>query len=81
MAKYKVVINKETCMACGVCWSLCPQIFEIDEQGKSRIMESFRTEDLESRSEGVVGDDLADCARVAADACPMASIAIEEVKE
>ena len=81
MAKYKVVVNKETCIADGVCWSLCPQVFEMDDQGKSRIVEAFRTEDSETRSEGVIGDDLIDCARAAADACPTASITIEEIKE
>jgi ferredoxin len=32
---YKV--NKEKCIGCGYCVSVCPEVFELGEDGKSKI--------------------------------------------
>ena len=39
----KVTIDHESCIACGVCASVAPEIFEANEEGKSILVEKFRT--------------------------------------
>lgn len=35
MVKFKV--NQEVCIGCGACISLCPECFELNEEGKSQV--------------------------------------------
>lgn len=30
-------VDREKCIGCGLCVSLCPKVFELDEEGKSRV--------------------------------------------
>ncbi|MCX7845225.1 MAG: ferredoxin, partial [Dictyoglomaceae bacterium] len=32
-------IDRDLCIGCGVCASLCPDVFEIDDEGKARVLE------------------------------------------
>lgn len=32
-----VKVNKETCIGCGLCVSICPEVFEIKEDGKAEV--------------------------------------------
>lgn len=57
-----VSVDKDKCIGCGVCVSLCPQIFELKE-GKSHVKE----EDP---------DDM-DCAEKAESSCPVDAITVE----
>ncbi len=77
MAPFKVKINAETCIGCGVCVSMAPDVFEMGEEGKSVIVEKWRTGD--SPYEGEVTDEgLKDTVKTAADSCPTNSITVEE---
>ncbi|MCD6085212.1 MAG: ferredoxin [Desulfurococcales archaeon] len=74
----KVRVNKETCIGCGVCWSLTPEVFELDPAtSKSRITESYRVSDSESESVGEVPDDLRSKVESAANGCPTSLITVE----
>jgi len=71
----KVSINWDLCIADGVCYALCPQVFEAAEDGKSQIVEEYRGA---SPTEGNVPDDLSDCVEQARTACPTGAITVEK---
>ena len=73
----KVTVNKETCIACGVCWSLAPDVFELDPAtGKTRIKDPYRKSDSDKESVGEVPDKLLDAVKNAASSCPTGSIKV-----
>ncbi len=37
MAK-KVQVDQELCIGCGACVNLCPEVFELQDDGKSRVI-------------------------------------------
>ena len=63
----KIKVNKEKCIGCGMCQSLCSEVFELREDGKSHIKEGADLE--ENRG----------CIKEAIEACPVK--AIEETRE
>ncbi len=74
----RVRVNKETCIACGVCWALAPDVFELDSAtGKTRIRDPYRKSDTETESVGEIPDNLVESAKNAAASCPTTSITVE----
>jgi len=71
----KVKVDWNLCIADGVCYALCPQVFEAGPDGKSQIVKEFRGSDV---TEGVVPDELADCVEQARTACPVGAILVEK---
>ena len=65
----KVKVNKDACIGCGACASICPDVFEINDEGLS-----------EAKVEEVK-DELQDEVRDAADSCPTGAIEVEEGEE
>ncbi|RLG52635.1 MAG: ferredoxin [Thermoproteota archaeon] len=77
MPNFRVHIDREECVMDGVCWMLCPDVFEANsEDGKSQIREEHRVKDR--IEEGLVPEDLRECINEAATACPVQIIHIEE---
>lgn len=63
----KVKVNKEQCIGCGACAALCSSVFEIDDDGLSKvILDEVPADDIESANDAI-------------DSCPTS--AIEEVKD
>ncbi|MCX7779102.1 MAG: ferredoxin [Patescibacteria group bacterium] len=64
--KYKVKVDKNCCLGCGSCVAICPENFELDEEGKSQV----KNEEIEDLG----------CSQQAADACPANCIKIEKIE-
>ena len=61
----RVVVDEECCIGCGTCAGLCPEVFQLGEDGeKSRVIAPDRT-DLE-------------CVQDAIASCPGECISIED---
>jgi len=58
----KVEVDKEKCIGCGACANLCPDVFELEE-GKANVKEQETDKE---------------CAKEAADSCPVQAINVEE---
>lgn len=59
----KACVDQETCIGCGLCASLCPQVFAM-EGDKAAVV----VEDVPKDAEG--------CAKDAAEQCPVSAIAV-----
>lgn len=59
--KVKVEVKKEKCIGCGACAAICPDVFKMGDNGKSRVKEKETDKD---------------CAKDAAESCPVDAIII-----
>lgn len=62
----KARVDKDTCIGCGLCPSICPEVFELGDDGYAYA----KVDSIE--------DSLKDDAREAADSCPVDAIEIDE---
>ncbi|NIQ06100.1 MAG: ferredoxin [Candidatus Korarchaeota archaeon] len=69
----KVVVDEETCIGCGTCVGLCPEVFELGSDGKAYITEDYREDDS---FEGEVPEDI-ECTKQGAENCPVDAISVE----
>lgn len=58
----KIKINDDLCIGCGTCESICPEVFEVREDGKSHVKEEI---DLP-------------CVKEAEESCPEQAITVKE---
>lgn len=82
MSKYKVIVDRESCISCGAAPATCPQVFEIgSDNGKNRVVERFSIQTNDKLSIGIVPQELYECVRSSAEICPVSAIRIEEVSD
>ncbi len=62
----KAIVDRDACISCGLCASVCPEVFELDDEDISTVIE----DPIESENE--------DCAREAEDSCPTDAIHLED---
>jgi len=62
----KPMVDQNLCIGCGTCINACPQVFEINAEGKAEIRQ-----DAPDCNE-------AGCCEVARDSCPVGAIALVE---
>lgn len=39
-----IEVNEEACIGCGVCSSLCPDVFELNDEGKAKVLDADSTD-------------------------------------
>jgi ferredoxin len=61
----KLSVNKETCIGCGTCESICPKLFKVNE-GKAHP----RVSQVKGKDE--------ECAKKAVQSCPVSAISVEQ---
>lgn len=61
----KANVDKETCIGCGLCPSICPEVFEMDDDGKAKAITD------------PVPDNCSDEAKDAEASCPVNAISVE----
>ena len=61
----KVVVNKDNCIGCGACEAICPEVFQLNDDGLSTVIKDEVTTDLE------------DSAHEAVEGCPTSAISEE----
>ena len=72
----KVIVERDVCIGCGLCWATCPEVFEQNaEDGLSQILVGLQIEG--QIGEGHIEENLEDCARQAAGGCPVSAITVE----
>lgn len=60
----KAYVDKDACISCGLCPSLCPEVFEIEDDGKAGVV----TDEVPGSAE--------DCAKEAEESCPVNAISV-----
>ena len=62
----KVVVNRDNCIGCGACEAICPEVFQLDDEGLSTVIcDNFEEVDENTIIEAVEG-------------CPTSAIEKEE---
>lgn len=61
----KAYVDKDTCIGCGLCPAVCPEIFEMEDDGKAVA------------SKGEVPENLLSSAKEAEEQCPVTAITVE----
>lgn len=56
-----IKVDQNTCIGCGLCASMCPDVFVMNSEGKSEVVAQINE----------------DCAKQAALACPVNAITVE----
>ncbi len=60
----KVIIDHDLCTGCGTCEAICPEVFELDDEGYAQVIAGADC-------------DAAGCCEEAADSCPEGAITIK----
>jgi Ferredoxin len=61
----KAYVDKDTCIGCGLCAAISPEIFDMDDDGKAKA------------TENEVGEALQVSANEACEQCPVSAITVE----
>jgi len=80
--KYRIIVNREVCIACGMAPATCPEVFHLaEDNGKNSVVPKYEIEHTDSKSVGVIPEELYGCAKAGADVCPVGAIKIEPIEE
>ncbi|HHW18331.1 MAG TPA: ferredoxin [Firmicutes bacterium] len=62
----KVTVDKDLCIGCGLCADTCPDVFQLEDDGKAGV-----------KSQDAANANLS-CAKDAASTCPTEAIKVQE---
>lgn len=62
----KAIVVRDDCISCGLCVSLCPEVFDLDDEDISIVIQD------------PVAPENEECARESEDSCPTDAIHCEE---
>ncbi len=62
----KIQVDQDLCIGCGACVNLCPDIFELDDSGKSQVITDANCDSCNC-----------DCGMIV-DSCPVGAIKVSE---
>ena len=82
--KYKIIHDRDTCIGCSACASVCPKYWEMDKDGKSNIIGGKKSGNGEEEILGSNKKPLAndfESNMDSAESCPVNCIHIYEVKD
>lgn len=74
--KYRIKVDKDECLEDAVCFSMDPDHFEEDDNGKAQVVGGSMQGDI---SIGEFNDDGYEDAKEAADLCPAEAITVEKL--
>lgn len=71
---FKIIHERKKCISCGACASICPELFEMSEKDNLATLKNSK-----ENSSGIfeLETDNANCAKEAANICPINIIKIE----
>jgi ferredoxin len=70
MANVKITIDRDQCVSCESCWTICPEVFEQNPLDNfSQIAEKYQVGS--NPAEGDAPEELRDKVQEAADSCPV----------
>ena len=61
----KAIVDRDACIGCGLCESICPEVFELNDEGIAVVL----VDKIPAGSE--------ECARQSEDECPVEAITVE----
>jgi len=73
---FHVKVDRNECIMCGVCWGICPDLFEAGPDGLCQIPLAYQV--AGEPGHGEAPDELRSCAEEAAVSCPVEIIHIIE---
>ena len=76
MPKLKVMQEHEKCIGCGSCVAVCPEFWEIDDDGKAKPRKGVKEDDnYEFEIDAAKGS----CNKEAAEICPVQCIKVKKL--
>ena len=77
MTKYKVIVDRAACIACGAARAACPEVFERGlDNGKNKVVDKYSIYLDKRTSIGIIPEELYECVMKAVKVCPAKSIKI-----
>lgn len=61
----RAYVDKDTCIGCELCAGMCPEVYHMEDDGKSEAIDEDVPKDYE------------DSAKEAADSCPVDAISVD----
>ncbi len=81
MAKFRVTVDRNACVACGAAPGVCPEVFVLaEDNGKDRIVDEYSEKISEDTSIGTVSEELYDCVKKAIEVCSVQAITAEKIE-